>query len=428
MRQPCSPHDVLDHVDVGTDIVVALGPGEPVTVLDAVEAAGLAGRLRDVRIHQMLPMRQRPHHTGEVPGLRHVSYFLAPFLREPFEQRKIDLVPNDYSMVPQLIRETTTDPLVVVATSLPDDEGWLSMGVNGEYCAALLGEARVFAEATPNMPHLLGDHRIHVDDVVGWCRTDAPLPEYLNPEPSVADLTIAALVAERIPDGATLQIGIGGVPNAVCAELGGHRHLGIHTELLSDGLFALLESGVADGSRKTSEPGLAIATSILGTTGMYRALDRHPTVRVWPVDRSNGFAQIVAQHNIVSVNSTMEVDLLGQCASESLGTHYVSSSGGQADFVRAAYEAPGGQSFIVTRATAHDRTTGELVSRVVPTLRTGAVVTSPKNRVDKIVTEFGVAELRGRSIAARATALIAVAAPEARDGLTAAARSLGYLD
>jgi acyl-CoA hydrolase len=292
----------------------------------------------------------------------------------------------------------------------------------------LLGEARVFAEANAHMPHTFGDHRIHVDDVVGWCRNDVPLPEYTNPEPSDADVAIARLVAERIPDGATLQIGIGGVPNAVCAELTGHRHLGIHTELLSEGLFALIESGVADGSRKSVQPGLAVVTSILGNHAMYRALDRHPGVQVWPVDRCNGFAAIVPQRDFVSVNSTMEVDLLGQCASESLGTHYVSSSGGQADFVRAAYEAPGGQSFIVTRATAHDRTTGELVSRIVPTLRPGAVVTSPKNRVDKVVTEHGVAELRGRSIGERARALIGIAAPDARDGLTAAARGLGYLD
>jgi acyl-CoA hydrolase len=419
--------DVLAHITEGTDLIVTLGPGEPVTVLDVIEEAGREGNLRNVRVHQMLPFRERPHHHGKIPGLRHVSYFLAAFLREPFEAGHVDLVPNDYSMVPGTMRRTTTDPLVLIATSLPDVDGWLSMGTNGDYCASLLGEARVFAEATPNMPHTLGDHRIHIDEVVGWCRTDMALPESLTLEPNDADLRISALVAERIPNGATLQIGIGNVPNAVCAHLSDHRHLGVHTELMAEGLFGLVASGVADGSRKTVDPGLAVATSILGDTALYRALDHHPMVRVRPVDSTNAFANIVAQHNMVAVNSTMEVDLLGQCASESLGTHYISSSGGQADFVRATFEVPGGQGFIVTRATAHDAATGEVVSRIVPTLRPGAVVTAHKNRVDKIVTEFGVAELRDRTVAERVRALIAIAAPEHRDDLTVAARSLGYV-
>lgn len=427
MRPRGSAHDVLEHVADGTDLVVALGPGEPFTVLDAIEEAGLAGQLRDVRVHQMLPLRERPHHRGEVPGMRHVSYFLASFLRDYFEAGLVDLVPNDYSMVPMTLRRATTDPLVLVSTSLPDDDGWVSMGLNGEYCAALLGEARVFVEVNPNMPHTFGEHRIHLDDVVGWCRSDAPLPEYLSPPAAEADLAIGAFVAERIADGSTLQVGLGSVPNAVCEGLRGHRHLGVHSELLADGLFALIESGVADGSRKSVDPGIAAVTSILGDARMYAALDRHPSVRVLPVDRTNGFDRIVAQCNMVSVNSTMEVDLLGQCASESLGSHYISSSGGQADFVRASFEAPDGQGFIVTRATAHDADTGGVVSRIVPTLRPGAVVTSPKNRVDKIVTEFGVAELRDRSIAERARALVAIAAPEFRDELTAAGRALGYL-
>lgn len=422
-----APSDVLDHITDGTDLIVAVGPGEPISVLDAIEAAGDEGKLRNVRVHQMLPFKERPHHHGQIPGMRHVSYFLSAFLRQPFEAGLVDLVPNDFSMAPGIMRRTTTDPLVLIATSVPDADGWLSMGTNGEYCAAFLGEARVFAEATPNMPHTLGDHRVHIDQVVGWCQTDLTLPELPNLEPSDADLTISALVAERIPNGATLQIGIGNVPNAVCSHLLDHRHLGIHTELMAEGLFSLVASGAADGSRKTVDRGLVVATSVLGGRALYDALDHHPTVRIRPVDSTNAFASIVAQHNMVAVNSTMEIDLLGQCASESLGSNYISSSGGQADFVRATFEAPGGQGFIVTRATAHDMASGEVVSRIVPTLRPGAVVTAHKNRVDKVVTEFGVAELRDRTIAQRARALIGIAAPEHRDGLTAAAQSLGYL-
>jgi acyl-CoA hydrolase len=242
-------------------------------------------------------------------------------------------------------------------------------------------------------------------------------------EVTEASSRIAALVAERIPDGATLQAGIGAIPNALLADLRGHRDLGVHTELLSDGFVDLIESGAATGLRKRRAPGKAVATFVLGTRRLYDFVHENSGVELQPVDLVNDPAVIAAEPRFVSVNATVEVDLLGQCASETVEGRYWSSSGGQADFARGAMSSEGGSAFIVLPATAR----GGTVSRIRPTLTPGAVVTTTKNTVDHIVTEHGVAEMRGRSIRQRAAALIEIAAPEFRDELRAAARALDYL-
>jgi acyl-CoA hydrolase len=253
---------------------------------------------------------------------------------------------------------------------------------------------------------------------VGWCEADIA-----GTAPPVITTPTAAPVADRIADGATLQIGLGAVPDAVAELLVDRRDLGIHTELLGDGVRMLIEAGAATGARKTAQLGLAVTGDAVGSAALYDFLDDNRYVAFWPVEDTNNHASIAALDHFVAINATMQVDLLGQCASESLGTHYVSSTGGQADFMRGATFSKGGHSFIVTHATA----VGGTVSRIVPTLTPGAVVSTHKNVVDKIVTEFGVAELRGRTIAERARALIAVAHPDFRDDLHAQARTLGYV-
>jgi len=212
------------------------------------------------------------------------------------------------------------------------------------------------------------------------------------------------------------------VPDAVAALLADRKDLGIHTEFLADGVRRLIESGAATGARKREQRFQAVATDAFGAPEMYTFLDDNTHVQFWPADETNSVRAIAAHPNFCAVNATMQVDLLGQCASESLGSHYISSSGGQADFMRAAVYSDGGQSFIVTHSTAVNGT----ISRIQPTLTPGAVVTSHKNLVDKIVTEHGVAEMRGRTVRQRAEALIAIAAPAFRDELRAAAKRLGY--
>ena len=413
---------VLDHIRPGTDIIAQSDNGEPVTVLDAIEAA--AGQLERVTVHQALAVHDRPYHAGAFGDrLRHVSYFLTPKMREHFERGTIDLMPNDLSRIPAILRERTRDPLLLVSVSAPDRHGYVSLGSNAMYGAALMGEVRVFAEVNRRMPRTTGRNQLHLSRVVGWVETDYPL---WSPPPvpvTDTDRAIASFVAERIPHGATLQIGIGAVPDVVASLLVEHRDLGIHSEFFADGLRRLVEVGAATGALKRQQRFQVVTTVSCGSPETYSFLDDNRHVLFWPSDETNDVRAIAAHPNFCAVNATMQVDLLGQCASETLGSHYISSSGGQADFMRGAALSEGGQSFIVTHATAVNGT----VSRIQPTLSPGAIVTTHKNVVDKVVTEYGAAELRGRTVRQRAESLIAIAAPAFRVELRAAARRLGYL-
>jgi acyl-CoA hydrolase len=262
-----------------------------------------------------------------------------------------------------------------------------------------------------------------VSQVVGWVEADHPLVE-VPPAPVLEeDRRIAGFVAERIPNGATLQTGIGSIPNAILSELSGHRDLGVHTELISDGVMDLVEAGVVTGVLKELNRNKTVGTFALGTTALYDFLDENSAFEMWPVRYVNDPRVIAQESNFVSINATIAVDLIGQCASETVSGTYYSSSGGQADFARGAMYSPGGQGFVVLHSTAK----GGAVSKIVPQLPAGDVVTTLKNTVDKVVTEWGVAELRGRSIRQRASALIAVAHPDHRDRLRAEATRLNFL-
>ncbi len=417
----CSPEAVLDHLPPGADAIVGLGNAEPVTVIDAIE--GGAEQLRDVRLHQMLPLRDRRYINGEVPNLRHVSWFLSPHDREAFHAGHCDLVPNNFSEVPALMRATTKRTVALAAAAPPDRHGYFSLGPHAEYVAPLIGEVPFFIEANPQLPRTFGENQVHVSDVAGWCEADYPLVEVPPREATETDRRIAELVVERIPDGATIQAGIGSVPDQVLHLLSGHRELGVHTELMSDGFVDLIERGAITGTRKATHRNKVITTTVLGTKRLLDFVADNPGVELWPVDYTNDSRNIGREPKMTAINATLEVDFLGQCASESLGTDYWSSSGGQADYVRGVLYAEEGQSFIVLHSTPHD----ESVSRIVPTLHPGAAVTSYKNIVDKVVTEHGVAELRGRSIRERTVRLIEIAHPKFRDELTAKASEFGYI-
>ena len=321
-----------------------------------------------------------------------------------------------------ILRQQTTDPLVLAAASPPDRHGYFSLGVSADYTASFIGRARFFLESNGRMPRTFGRNQIHTSQVVGWAETDYPLIEVPPVSPTGTDDAIAGYVAERIPNGATIQTGIGATPNAILAALSGHRDLGVHTELLSDGVIDLVEQGVVTGVAKVINRTKTVGTFALGTGRLHDFLHENTACELWPVRYVNDPRVIAQESNFVSINATISVDLLGQCASETVAGSYYSSSGGQADFARGAMYSPGGQGFIVLHSTAKDGT----VSRIVPQLAAGDVVTTLKNTVDKVVTEWGVAELRGRSIRERTQALIAVAHPDHRDRLRSEARRLGY--
>ena len=417
----CQPEAVLGHIDEGDDVIVGMFNSEPLSILDALEAN--AETLSNVRIHQMFPYRERRYMHGAFPGLRHVSWFLSPSNREAFHKDTCDLVPNNFSEVPALLRRTTKCSLVLAAVSPPDRHGYFSLGTHADYVAALIGRAPFFVEVNHRMPRTYGENQVHLSQVVGWCEADYPIAELPARPLREADRTIAEYVAERIPDGATLQAGIGSIPNEVLGLLNDHKDLGVNTELLSDGFVNLIENGVINGTRKRTHRNKVVATNAIGSNKLYEFVEENPGVELWPVDHTNDDHNISGEDSFIAINATLEVDFLGQCASESLGSEYWSSSGGQPDFARGALFSEHGQSFIVLHSTTGD----ESISRIVAQLHPGAAVTTFKNIVDRVVTEHGVAELRGSSIRERTRRLIGIAHPRFRDELERQAREIGYL-
>ena len=420
--RPLPPEAVLTLVGKGTDLVVPLANGEPVGVLDAIEAA--ADQLSGVRVHQMHVLHDRGYLDGRHGDrLRHISYFLSSVTRRHYHDGGVDLVPAHFSELPYMLRHNCDRPLLLAAASPPARHGYFSLGTNADYVAPFIGRWPIFLEANDAMPRTAGRNSVHISQVAGWTHCDRPLVEVPPALPDEVDHRIAAFVAERIPDRATIQCGIGSIPNAVLSGLHDHRELGVHTELMTDGLADLIERGVVTGVHKRRRVNKAVATFALGTARLYDFLHENPGVEFLPVDFVNAPRVIAQNARMVSINATPEVDLLGQCASETIGGRYWSGSGGQADFARGAMFSNEGQGFIVLRSTTKDGA----ISKIVPCLTPGSVVTTIKNTVDKVVTEWGVAELRGRSLEDRARALIGVAHPEHRDTLTAAAEDLGYL-
>jgi acyl-CoA hydrolase len=413
---------VLDHIEPGADIIMPNANGEPAKLIDTLEEH--AEELQGVRIHQMHALRERRYINGEFGDhLRYVCYFLAPASRKAYLAGNCDLVPNHFSEVPDILRRHTKCSLVVAAASPPNRHGYFSLGTNCDYTASLIGRAPFFLEANAQMPRTFGANQIHISQVVGWTEVDYPLIEAHSPIVTDADQSIAAMVADRIPDGATIQAGIGGMPNALLALLKGHRDLGVHTELLSDGVIDLVESGVVTGTQKTLRRGKLVTTLALGSKRLYDFLHENSAVDFAPVEWVNDPRVIAREPNFVAINATTEVDFYGQCASETVAGKYYSSSGGQYDFSRGAMYSEGGQGFIVLQATTRDGS----MSKIRPTLTPGSVVTTSKNTVDKIVTEFGVAEMRGRTVRQRAEVLISIAAPRFREELTKEAKAMAII-
>lgn len=422
---PSSPDAIMNLIRPGTQIVMPLANGEPTAVMDAIEEAARNGdpRISQIVVHQMHALHDRDYLAGAFADrLSYLAYFLSPITRAHYERGTIDLMPCHFSDVYRLMRLRTADPLVIAAASPPDQHGYFSLGVSSDYTASFIGRARFFLEVTDAMPRTFGRNQLHISQVEGWCRSDRDLVEIAPREPKEIDHTIAAFVAERIPDGATIQTGIGAIPNAIMAALHDHHDLGIHTELLSEGVVDLVESGAVNGVRKVLNRTKTVGTFALGTRRLHEFLHENTAIELWPVRYVNSPEFIGREPGFVSINATLSVDFLGQCASETINGRYISSSGGQSDFAKGAMMSDGGQGFIVL----HSTTSGG-VSRILPQLSAGEVVTTQKNTVDKVVTEYGVAELRAKTVAERARAMIAIAHPDHREALTTAGRRLGML-
>ncbi|MBW7900071.1 MAG: acetyl-CoA hydrolase/transferase family protein [Rhodocyclaceae bacterium] len=419
-----SAADAVRQVQNGDTIVVPTGVGEPPALLAALSEQ--RRDFRDVEVVQILPLRKYGYFDPETAEhVRHTAYFYGGVSRPGGQEGWIDFIPNYFSEIPALIKRDLIPADVVFSMASPMDEhGYFSLSLGADYTMAAVAKARaVVLEVNPNVPFANGDCHVHISQVAALVESEEPVLEVGLPKIGPVQEAIGKYVAELIPNGATLQIGYGGIPDAVVMQLTDKHDLGVHTEMVGDGIMTLVEAGVVTNRRKNYHRGKMLATFALGSKKLYRFMHRNPSLEMHPVDFTNDPFLAGQNDNLHAINATMQVDMVGQCGSESLGFKPYSGTGGQADFVRAANRSNGGKAFIVLPSTAKENS----ISRIVPTLTPGTHVTTGKNDVNYVVTEYGVAQLRGKSAKQRAAALIAIAHPDFRGELREAAKKMNLL-
>jgi acetyl-CoA hydrolase len=415
-----SAEHALRAVESGHWVYVHPGCAAPQRLLDALVARHQ--QLEDVRIMHLMSLCQADYvKPGMERHFRHVALFTGKNVRDAINQGRADYIPVFLSEIPRLFttRRIPVD-VALIHVSPPDEHGFCSFGVGVECTQAAAAVARVvIAQVNPNVPRVLGDNFIHVRNVTFFVEASDPLLELPRVRMSPAFEQIGQNVASLIEDGSTLQLGIGGIPDAVLHYLRGHRHLGVHTEMFSDGMVELVEMGVVTNERKTLHPGKMVASFVLGTQPLFDFIHNNPIVEFHPSDYVNDPFVICQNDKMVAVNSAIQVDLTGQVCSDSIGDSVYSGFGGQVDFVRGATRAREGKAIIALLATAKDAQ----VSRISAHLDEGAGVVTSRADVHYVVTEFGVAQLHGATLRERARALIAIAHPRFREELEAAARA-----
>ena len=358
-------------------------------------------------------------------NFRHNSFFIGESTREAVNKSVADYTPIFLSEVPELFRQGLEKvDVALIQASRPDEHGYMSVGVSVDIVKAAAEAARVvIVQVNRYMPRVHGDTFLHLDGVDFVIPCDEPILEYADVAETEIARRIGNYVAKLVEDGDTIQVGYGSIPNAVLANLAGKKHLGVHTELLSDGIVELMKQGVIDNSRKTVNPGKTVATFCMGKRSTYEFLHDNPAIDFRQIDYTNNPLLIARQDNMVAINSALEIDLTGQATAESIGRVFHSGVGGQADFMRGAALARGGKTILTLKSTAR----GETVSRIVPALSPGAGATLTRGDIRYVVTEHGIAYLHGKNIRERAMALIAVAHPKFRPWLLEEAKTSGFI-
>ena len=417
--------EAVASVQDGHTVFIHGGAATPTVLLTALAAHArqLTG-VTTVGLHLDGPC---PHLDPSLAGhVRHRALFIGPSARDAVNEGRADYVPIFLSDIPHLFtRGHLSLDAVFLNVSPPDSHGFCSLGTSIDATLAAVASARkVVAQINPRMPRTLGDSFVHVDQIDLAVEVDQPPHEHPVAAIGEVERQIGAHVAELVPDGATLQLGIGAIPAAVGAALLGKRDLGVHTELFNDTVVDLVEAGAVTGAAKEINRGKIVSAFVMGTQRLYRFIDDNPMVEMRPVDYTNDTAVIRRFRRMVAVNSAIEVDLSGQVVADSIGHRLYSGVGGQMDFIRGAALAEEGRAIIALPSTAADGT----ASRIVAGLREGAGVVTTRAHVRTVVTEWGVAELFGRSLAERAQALIAIAHPDFREELRFAARRLHLED
>jgi acyl-CoA hydrolase len=406
--------DAVSFIKSGDRVYYGGNAAIPQTLVRALSER--RAELENVQLNHVLLLGDDPLSAPEMEGhFRHNSLFVGPADRKAVNDGRADYVPIFLYMIPRLFSDRVVPvDVAMIAVSPPDEHGFMSLGVETLASRAACNASRhVIAQVNERMPRVLGDSFVHVRNVDAIVEGTEGLPTLEPGPPSDVELAISRHVIKLIEPGMTVQMGIGGIPDAIFASVDGSLDLGIHTEMLSDQAMKAIERGVVTGARKTLHPGKVIITFALGSNELYDYLDNNPLIEAHPVNYVNDPYIISQNEKMLAVNSAVEVDLTGQVCSDSIGTYIYSGFGGQVDFIRGAARSKGGKPVIAVSSTAK----GGTLSRIVPMLKPGAGVVTSRADVHYVVTEFGTANIFGKNLRERAEALIKIAHPDFQDEL-----------
>ncbi|MGC9967929.1 MAG: acetyl-CoA hydrolase/transferase C-terminal domain-containing protein [Syntrophobacteraceae bacterium] len=421
-----SAEEAVSEIESGSALSFGMAAGQPPALLGAIASRVRSGNLGDLRVYYQNAMT----HAAEtiladdvLHGVHPCPLFMTEVDRRITDKQRhcgrkiLSYVPSYFYQVPRLLTEFIPIDTFVITVSPLGDAGYFSLGTNNDYASAVIRSCRrSMVEVNRNMPRVFGESLVHVSEVDKIVENDVPLLEAAAHPAMPEDDVIGKTVSELIPDGATIQLGIGGIPNAVCRYLTDHKDLGIHTEMLTPGMADLIECGAANGRRKTLHRWKHVFTFALGDRHLYDLMHDNPTMESYPSSHVNHPCVIAQNANMASVNSALEIDLYGQVNAESMQWHEFSGTGGALDFMRGSFDSPGGKSILAIYSTAQHGA----VSRIVPRLT--SIVTDPRMDTEFVVTEHGIANLKGKSTRERALSLINIAHPKFRDQLAEEAR------
>ena len=417
---------LAEQVQSGWLLGMDTGPSQTPAIMSAIADKVRNSDIKGVQVQTLLDIYPFEFYAddslaGKMTGY---SWFSSGGARKAVNGGYADLFPTYYRDIPRHIRAEYEYDAFCVAVSPMDSHGYFSLALNGSYAEAMIDKAkRIFIEVNEKQPRCLCGTQLHISQVDAIVENTHELPVLPPVVLDETSITIGNLIAEQIPDGACIQLGIGAIPDATGMALKAKKDLGIHTEMFTDSMVELIECGAVNNSRKQIHRGKTVTTFAYGSKRIYDFIDDNPAVEVLPVDYVNDPEVICRNDNMISINAALEVDFFGQVCAESVGTKHMSGSGGQVDYVRGACQSKGGKSFITFTSTAK----GGTISKIKPILTPGAICTTSKNDVDYIVTEYGIAHLRGRSLSDRTRQLIAIAHPDFRDELTFEAKKRGIL-
>lgn len=423
-RKLTDPETAVDLIGDGSVIIHGVTIAEPPALMKAIAERARAGDVHDLTIYSFNPQKHAEEtylQADLVDVITARSWFLSAATRKLAATGLVQFIPSYLHQVPKFIREYMKLDVCITTVSPMDDAGYFSFGTANDLTSTAARQAgHLIVEVNRNMPRVFGDSLLHISEVEAVVENHVPLLQLPAPAPKPLDARIGRFIAEIIPDGAVLQLGIGNLPNGICPHLNGHSDLGIHSELFGPGMVDLILKGVITGRSKTLHPRKHVFSVAYGTDEVFAFMHDNPAMESYPSDYVMDPSVIARNDRMIAVNSILEVDLTGQCNSEHLAGYQFSGTGGQLDFVRGAYASKGGKAIMTLYSTAKD----DSVSRIVPFLEQGATVTTPRMDVHYLCTEYGLVNLKHRSVGERAELIISIAHPKFRDELSRSAEKM----